>query len=221
MIRDVHPGFGSWFFTHTGSWIQGSKMHRIPDPDPQHCVPEWNPLYTGHCKLWKKPGSFSLIVFQCRLTRILPGLRRGTHTGRSSASCWRRGPSSHRKTSSSCSSEGEHHRRTRKPFLYFRKCRLKKFFILFSWLLIWVEPRIRIRTKMSRIPNTGWPWLTLTCMLQECERPVRAGARGGSASPLAGPAGYVGSNSVSYSGVIWLVSCFRGSLIEFCSNYEA
>ena len=35
-------------------------------------------------------------------------------------------------------------------------------------------------------------------MLQECERPVRAGARGGSASPLAGPAGYVGSNSVSY-----------------------
>ncbi len=47
MIRDVHPGSGSWIFTHTGSWIQGSKMHRIPDP--QHCVPEWNPLYTGHC----------------------------------------------------------------------------------------------------------------------------------------------------------------------------
>ncbi len=24
-------------FTHPGSRIQGSKMHRIPDPDPQHC----------------------------------------------------------------------------------------------------------------------------------------------------------------------------------------
>ncbi len=25
------------FFTHLGSRIQGSKSHRIPDPDPQHC----------------------------------------------------------------------------------------------------------------------------------------------------------------------------------------
>ncbi len=24
-------------FTHPGSRIQGSKRHRIPDPDPQHC----------------------------------------------------------------------------------------------------------------------------------------------------------------------------------------
>ncbi len=24
-------------FTLPGSWIQGSKRHRIPDPDPQHC----------------------------------------------------------------------------------------------------------------------------------------------------------------------------------------
>ncbi len=32
MIRDVHPESGSWFFTHPGSWIQGSKRHRIPDP---------------------------------------------------------------------------------------------------------------------------------------------------------------------------------------------
>ncbi len=37
MVRVVHPGSGSWFFTHPGSWIQGSKRHRIPDPDPQHC----------------------------------------------------------------------------------------------------------------------------------------------------------------------------------------
>jgi hypothetical protein len=33
MILVVHPG--SWFFTHPESLIQGSKGHRIPDPDPQ------------------------------------------------------------------------------------------------------------------------------------------------------------------------------------------
>jgi hypothetical protein len=33
MILDVHPGFGSWFFTHPGSLIHGSKRHRILDPD--------------------------------------------------------------------------------------------------------------------------------------------------------------------------------------------
>ncbi len=37
MIRVVHPRSGSWFFTHPGSRIQGSKRHRIPDLDPQHC----------------------------------------------------------------------------------------------------------------------------------------------------------------------------------------
>ncbi len=36
MIRVVHPGSGSILFTHPGSRIQGSKRHRIPDPDPQH-----------------------------------------------------------------------------------------------------------------------------------------------------------------------------------------
>jgi hypothetical protein len=34
MIQDVHPGSGSWFFTHPGS--TGQKRHRIEDPDPQH-----------------------------------------------------------------------------------------------------------------------------------------------------------------------------------------
>ncbi len=29
MIRDGHSGSGSWFFTHPGSRIQGSKRHRI------------------------------------------------------------------------------------------------------------------------------------------------------------------------------------------------
>jgi hypothetical protein len=31
------PGSGCWLSTHSGSRIQGSKRHRIPDPDPQHC----------------------------------------------------------------------------------------------------------------------------------------------------------------------------------------
>ncbi len=34
MIRVVHLGSGSCFFTHPGS--RGQKSHRIPDPDPQH-----------------------------------------------------------------------------------------------------------------------------------------------------------------------------------------
>ncbi len=38
MIRDVHPGSGSWFITNPVSRIQGSKRHRIPDPDQQHCI---------------------------------------------------------------------------------------------------------------------------------------------------------------------------------------
>ncbi len=48
-ILDPDPGSGSWFFTHSGSRIQRSKRHRIPDPgdekaqdvpdpDPQHCT---------------------------------------------------------------------------------------------------------------------------------------------------------------------------------------
>jgi hypothetical protein len=39
IIRYVHPGSGSWFVTHLGFRIQGSKRHRIPDPDPQHWIP--------------------------------------------------------------------------------------------------------------------------------------------------------------------------------------
>jgi hypothetical protein len=36
MIQVVHPRSGSWFFTHPGSQIQGSKGHRIPE----HCYQE-------------------------------------------------------------------------------------------------------------------------------------------------------------------------------------
>jgi len=32
MIRVVHPGSGSLLFSHPDSRIQGSKRHRIPDP---------------------------------------------------------------------------------------------------------------------------------------------------------------------------------------------
>ncbi len=37
MIRVVHPGSGSRIRIFYSSRIQGSKTHRIPDPDPQHC----------------------------------------------------------------------------------------------------------------------------------------------------------------------------------------
>jgi hypothetical protein len=40
MIRDIHLGSGSriqiLIFTHPGSRTQRSKIHRIPDLDPQH-----------------------------------------------------------------------------------------------------------------------------------------------------------------------------------------
>jgi hypothetical protein len=31
--------------TYSGSRIQGSKRHRIPDPDPQHCLGETKMIY--------------------------------------------------------------------------------------------------------------------------------------------------------------------------------
>jgi hypothetical protein len=40
-IRD--PGSGKKPIPDLGSQIQGSKRHRIPDPDPQHCV--FSPLF--------------------------------------------------------------------------------------------------------------------------------------------------------------------------------
>ncbi len=36
MIRVVHPGSGSWFFTHPGYRIQGQKGTGSRIPDPQH-----------------------------------------------------------------------------------------------------------------------------------------------------------------------------------------
>jgi hypothetical protein len=51
MIRNVHSGSGSRiriliFFTHPGSRIQGSKRHRIPDPDSQHCISRESHLFS-------------------------------------------------------------------------------------------------------------------------------------------------------------------------------
>jgi hypothetical protein len=37
-IRDPRSGIWDLEKTYSGSRIQGSKRHRIPDPDPQHCV---------------------------------------------------------------------------------------------------------------------------------------------------------------------------------------
>ncbi len=40
MIQNVpvHPGSGSWFFTHPGPRIQGSNRHRIPDLHVYRCL---------------------------------------------------------------------------------------------------------------------------------------------------------------------------------------
>jgi hypothetical protein len=38
LSRVVHPGSGSRGQKSTGSRIQGSKRHRIPDPDPQQWI---------------------------------------------------------------------------------------------------------------------------------------------------------------------------------------
>ncbi len=37
-ISDVYPVSRILIFTNPWSRIQGSKRHRIPDPDPQHCI---------------------------------------------------------------------------------------------------------------------------------------------------------------------------------------
>jgi hypothetical protein len=66
MIRIVHPGSGSWFFTHPGSRIQGSKRHRIPDPEH---------LYSFSC-MWRGILFLCLAVLRTRgiLVRIrIPG----------------------------------------------------------------------------------------------------------------------------------------------------
>ncbi len=57
------PVSGCWLSTHPGSRIQGSKRHRIPDPDPEH----WSIHYGSgtqtlfHNGSWKKSKDASII----------------------------------------------------------------------------------------------------------------------------------------------------------------
>jgi hypothetical protein len=59
MIWVVHPGSGSWVFTHPRSRIQESKRHRIPDPDPQHCIFD----YFVHLYILALPWIFNFFFF--------------------------------------------------------------------------------------------------------------------------------------------------------------
>ncbi len=52
--RNPDPRSGSWFFTHFGSRIQGSKRHRIPDPQHRE---------KGQQKLINRHSKFSRIIY--------------------------------------------------------------------------------------------------------------------------------------------------------------
>jgi hypothetical protein len=43
-VWDPRSGIRKKPIPDPGSWIQGSKRHRIPDPDPQHCLKTWHLL---------------------------------------------------------------------------------------------------------------------------------------------------------------------------------
>ncbi len=60
MIRVVHPGSGSLHFTHPGSRIQGSKRHRIPDPDPQNWLIPLTILIFSLLSLYQSTSQTSL-----------------------------------------------------------------------------------------------------------------------------------------------------------------
>ncbi len=47
MIRVVHPGSGSWLFTHPRFRVQGSKRHWIPDPRSGSATLDTRFLSTG------------------------------------------------------------------------------------------------------------------------------------------------------------------------------
>jgi hypothetical protein len=64
MIWIVHPGSGSGLFTHPGSRIQGSKRHRIPDP--QHCCKFSEKYQKNRIKIQRQ-----LRTFKQNIDRIL------------------------------------------------------------------------------------------------------------------------------------------------------
>ncbi len=64
MILVVHPGSGSWFFTHPGSRIQGSKRHRIPDTGIYHAnyggpgfLPSYDLTPPPLFRFWTRPAT--------------------------------------------------------------------------------------------------------------------------------------------------------------------
>ncbi len=70
-IRDpnLDHGSGSWFFTHTRSWIQGSNRHRILDPDSQHWINIfWFSIY-------------SIVFFRMERRKIEPTISRSWPNG--------------------------------------------------------------------------------------------------------------------------------------------
>ncbi len=74
------PDPGSWFFTHPGSQIQGSKRHRITDPDPQHwlwtCVSLGGAVLPLHC--WDLYGAL-FTAWSCRQWQVGTSLFTKSH----------------------------------------------------------------------------------------------------------------------------------------------
>jgi hypothetical protein len=68
-IQDVYPGSG--FFSHPGSWIQGSKKHRISDPDPLTSVAD--PGRTSVSLKRKKKKKFNFFVLGLGFYMIVTG----------------------------------------------------------------------------------------------------------------------------------------------------
>ncbi len=71
MIRAIHHGSGYWFFYP--SRIQGSKRHRIPDPDKQH----WKEfkVVKGAVNIQCRTKLFRLHIFYEKTWRFLPSQR--------------------------------------------------------------------------------------------------------------------------------------------------
>ncbi len=47
-VWDTESGIPDPEKTYSGSRIQGSKRHQIPDPDPQHCSKKISPSLTSN-----------------------------------------------------------------------------------------------------------------------------------------------------------------------------
>ncbi len=56
-----------WPLPGSGSWIQGSKKHRIPDPDPQHCFVICNTCFYDFLKKHCFPSCCSYQLWRWQL----------------------------------------------------------------------------------------------------------------------------------------------------------